>query len=77
LELLTKEVHAFVYDVLGLAPLSNSGDDSKLEGVMDLVLNLRQQARENKDWGTSDKIRDGLAAAGLVVKDGKDGTTWK
>jgi cysteinyl-tRNA synthetase len=77
LELLTKEMHAFVYDVLGLAPLSNSGDDSKLEGVMDLVLNLRQQARENKDWGTSDKIRDGLAAAGLVVKDGKDGTTWK
>lgn len=77
LELLTKEVNAFVFDVLGLAPLSNAGDDSKLEGVMELVLNLRQQARENKDWGTSDKIRDGLAAAGLVVKDGKDGTTWK
>ena len=78
LELLSKEVKAFVFDVLGLAPLNSvGGDDSKLEGVMDLVLNLRQQARENKDWGTSDKIRDGLAAAGLVVKDGKDGTTWK
>ena len=77
LEILTKEVNAFVFDVLGLATLSSAGDDSKLEGVMDLVLNLRQQARENKDWGTSDKIRDGLAAAGLVVKDGKDGTTWK
>ena len=77
LEILTKEVNAFVFDVLGLATLSSNGDDSKLEGVMDLVLNLRQQARENKDWGTSDKIRDGLAAAGLVVKDGKDGTTWK
>ena len=77
LEILTKEVNAFVFDVLGLAALSSNGDDSKLEGVMDLVLNLRQQARENKDWGTSDKIRDGLAAAGLVVKDGKDGTTWK
>ena len=77
LEILTKEVNAFIFDVLGLATLSSAGDDSKLEGVMDLVLNLRQQARENKDWGTSDKIRDGLAAAGLVVKDGKDGTTWK
>ncbi len=77
LEILTKEVNAFVFDVLGLATLSSAVDDSKLEGVMDLVLNLRQQARENKDWGTSDKIRDGLAAAGLVVKDGKDGTTWK
>jgi cysteinyl-tRNA synthetase len=77
LTLLTKEVNAFVFDVLGLASLTASGDDSKLEGVMDLVLNLRQQARENKDWTTSDKIRDGLAAAGLVVKDGKDGTSWK
>jgi cysteinyl-tRNA synthetase len=43
---------------------------------MDLVIELRQQARENKDWITSDKIRDGLAAAGIVIKDGKDGTTW-
>jgi cysteinyl-tRNA synthetase len=77
LTLLTKEVNAFVFDVLGLTSLTASGDDSKLEGVMDLVLNLRQQARENKDWTTSDKIRDGLAAAGLVVKDGKDGTSWK
>jgi Fe2+ transport system protein FeoA len=45
LEILTKEVNAFVFDVLGLATLSSAGDDSKLEGVMDLVLNLRQQAR--------------------------------
>ena len=74
---LTKNVNAFVFDVLGLTTLGNSGDNSKLEGVMDLVLNLRQQARENKDWATSDKIRDGLAAAGLVVKDGKEGTSWK
>jgi cysteinyl-tRNA synthetase len=77
LTLLTKEVNAFVFDVLGLTTLGESGDNSKLEGVMDLVLNLRQQARENKDWATSDKIRDGLAAAGLVVKDGKEGTSWK
>jgi cysteinyl-tRNA synthetase len=74
---LTKNMKAFVFDVLGLTTLSESGDNSKLEGVMDLVLNLRQQARDNKDWATSDKIRDGLAAAGLVVKDGKEGTSWK
>jgi cysteinyl-tRNA synthetase len=43
---------------------------------MDLVLTLRQQAREQKDWTTSDKIRDGLAAAGIIVKDGKEGTSW-
>ena len=44
--------------------------------LMDLVLDLRQEARANKDWSTSDKIRDGLANAGIVVKDTKDGTSW-
>ncbi len=43
---------------------------------MDMVLELRQEARENKDWLTSDKIRDGLAIAGIVVKDSKEGTNW-
>jgi cysteinyl-tRNA synthetase len=64
-----------VHDVLGLnTGVGNS--DSKLAPVMDLVLELRQHARENKDWTTSDRIRDGLAAAGIVVKDGKEGTSW-
>jgi cysteinyl-tRNA synthetase len=44
--------------------------------VMDLVIDLRQQARDNKDWTTSDKIRDGLATAGIVIKDTKEGTSW-
>jgi cysteinyl-tRNA synthetase len=39
-------------------------------------LEMRTAARTNKDWGTSDKIRDGLVAAGIIVKDGKEGTTW-
>jgi cysteinyl-tRNA synthetase len=50
--------------------------DSKLAPVMDLVIDLRQQARDNKDWTTSDKIRDGLATAGIVIKDTKEGTSW-
>ncbi len=54
-----------------------SVEESKLEPVMDLVLELRQQARENKDWTTSDQIRDGLAKAGITVKDGKDGSVWR
>ena len=76
LSLLTIEMNSFVSDVLGLE-MSSQQDDSKLDGVMDLVLNLRQQARTNKDWTTSDQIRDGLAAVGIVVKDGKEGTSWK
>lgn len=75
LDQLTEEMRSFVMDVLGIAPTADR-DDSKLNGVMDLVLNLRQEARANKDWGTSDMIRDGLAAAGIVVKDSKDGSSW-
>ena len=75
LELLSTELTSFVLDVLGLS-LSKASTDSKLAPVMDLVLDIRKAARENKDWITSDKIRDGLAAAGIVVKDGKEGTSW-
>lgn len=75
LKLLSTEVHRFVEQVLGIQ-LELEGAGSKLAPVMDLVLTLRQQAREQKDWATSDKIRDGLAAAGIVIKDGKDGTSW-
>ena len=44
---------------------------------MDMVLELRAKAKAEKDWATSDKIRDELAAAGFEVKDTKDGVTWK
>ena len=42
-----------------------------------MVLALRAKAKANKDWTTSDQIRDELAAAGFEVKDTKDGVTWK
>ena len=42
-----------------------------------MVLDLRAKAKADKDWTTSDKIRDALAAAGFEVKDTKDGVTWK
>jgi cysteinyl-tRNA synthetase len=74
-DLLKTEMKAFVFNVLGLE-IASSNNDSKLNPVMKLVLELRQQARTNKDWTTSDKIRDGLAAAGIIVKDGTDGSTW-
>jgi cysteinyl-tRNA synthetase len=56
---------------------SAAGDDATLGKVMELVLSLRQDARAKRDFATSDRIRDGLAAAGIVVKDGKDGATWE
>ena len=75
-KLLLSEMESFIYDVLGLKNDNVEGASDRLAPVMDLVLELRAQARENKDWGTSDKIRDMLAAAGIVVKDSKEGTTW-
>jgi cysteinyl-tRNA synthetase len=74
-ELLLKELNAFIFDVLGLKELTSEGDNS-LDVVMELVLQMRQNARETKDWATSDAIRDKLAEAGIVVKDGKEGATW-
>ena len=52
------------------------GAEDALERVMALVLALRAEVRARKDFATSDRIRDGLAKAGIAVKDGKDGATW-
>ena len=54
-----------------------AADDTTLAGVMGLVLELRQTARANRDFATSDLIRDRLKAAGITVKDSKDGATWE
>ena len=68
---------AFVYDVLGIENQSLAKDDSNaLSGVMDLLIQIRNEARANKDFATSDKIRDELGALGIQLKDGKDGTTF-
>ncbi len=75
--LLQETMHNFVYEVLGLEHKSGSATDSdKLSGVVELLIQLRNEARSNKDFATSDKIRDQLAAMGIQLKDGKEGTTF-
>ncbi|WP_291864709.1 cysteine--tRNA ligase [Maribacter sp.] len=75
--ILTETLHSFVFDVLGLENRNNTNDGSKkLEGVVELLIELRKEARENKDFATSDKIRNQLAEMGIELKDGKDGTTF-
>ena len=55
-----------------------SGDNTALvDGLMRMILDVRATAKANKDWATSDKIRDELGALGVTVKDGKDGATWE
>ncbi len=73
---LKKEMPEFILEVLGLKNESQEGTSDVSEGLMQLILELRQSARERKDWDTSDKIRDSLNALEIVVKDGKDGSNW-
>jgi cysteinyl-tRNA synthetase len=77
LERLKTVFNAFILDIFGLKDETETGaDNGTVEGLMNLILDIRATARAQKDWGTSDKIRDGLSAAGIVVKDGKEGTSW-
>lgn len=75
LDQLKKEMEGFVYGVLGVQAVEESGGN-KLDAAMDIVLELRKNAREQKDWTTSDLIRDKLNEAGITVKDGADGSSW-
>ena len=69
-------IHTFVFDVLGLKNEVEQDSSDKINGVVELLIKMRKDARDNKDWALSDKIRDELAALGIQLKDGKDGTTF-
>lgn len=72
---LIEEVNGFVFEVLGLKEIKSSNDNT-LDEVMKVLIELRKNARSNKDWATSDAIRDQLNEIGITIKDGKDGATW-
>lgn len=67
---------AFIQDILGLKDDTASNNNQLADGLMGLVLDLRTEARNKKDWPTSDLIRDRLKNLRIVVKDGKEGSTW-
>ncbi len=73
---LQKIMKDFIFDIFGLKEESGSETDDKMDGIMQLLIDIRQQARQNKDWATSDQIRDALTALNIQLKDGKDGTDW-
>ena len=74
IEALKKLMNDFVIGVLGLKEESNQSDD--LGKLLDFIINLRSEAKVNKDYATSDKIRIGLNSIGIQLKDNKEGTTW-
>jgi len=78
LVLLRTTMSGFVYDVLGL-PKEMEGQNNgqqQLDAAVNLLIDLRNQARANKDFATSDAIRDRLQEAGIQLKDGKEGTSF-
>ena len=77
LKIFTNVMNAFVFDVLGLKDEKAIGNNNdKLEGVVQMLINMRMEARANKDFAMSDQIRDQLIALGIQLKDGKEGTTF-
>ena len=76
LSVFKKTINAFVFDVLGLMNEDSQNNSEKITGVIDLLIKLRKEARENKDWALSDQIRDELIALGIQLKDGREGTTF-
>lgn len=77
LDLLKKIFDDFVIDILGLkVEETATNSDETLNGVMQMLIELRQQAKINKDWATADKIRNELSSLNIVLKDTKDGAEW-
>ena len=75
-----KEVFSlFMFDVLGLqeAGENDSQNDEAYKKAIDLLLNMRMEAKARKDWATSDQIRDRLTALGFEIKDTKEGFSWQ
>jgi cysteinyl-tRNA synthetase len=67
----------FLFGILGMRDESSSDNTALIDSLMHIILDIRATAKANKDWSTSDKIRDALKEAGVTVKDGKDGATWQ
>jgi cysteinyl-tRNA synthetase len=68
----------FVFDILGLKDESEDEGGKELTGgLIKMILDVRQDAKNRKDFGTSDKIRDELNKLGITIKDRKDGADWE
>ena len=70
--------NTFIFDILGLTDESSGKSDEKLTGdLISLIINLRQDAKNRKEWSVSDNIRQELNNLGIIIKDKKDGADWE
>ncbi len=68
---------SFGAEVFGIAFGEEASRDDLADNLMQLIIELRAQARKDKNWALSDRIRDGLKERGIVLEDRPDGTSWK
>lgn len=76
-EMLQKLLHYYIFDILGLNSEEGTGDHGLVDGLMQTIIQLRQEARIRKDFTTSDLIRNKLGELHIELKDGKEGTNWQ
>jgi cysteinyl-tRNA synthetase len=71
-------VHGYFFEVLGLRLEDDNSEDTAgdAESLLNLLVQLRSDAKSNQDWNTADSIRKALSDLGVTIKDGKDGSTW-
>ena len=78
LALLQRYFHIFFFDILGMkAEISDSNHAELADELMSVILNLRQEAKTEKNWSLADAIRKQLTEIGIVIKDTKEGVTWE
>ena len=76
IDLLKNLLNKYVIEIFGLQSILKENNSTDINTLMSFVLDLRNQLKENKDWATADKIRDGLNDINIEIKDTKDGSTW-
>lgn len=76
LSLLKTLFHTFVFDILGMKDEVSTDQNQVVKGLMELILDIRKEARVKKDFSTSDQIRNALQKLNISVKDTKDGVDW-
>jgi len=77
LEMLSETLNTFTFDVIGIKNEKVTANNSnKLVGVVEMLINMREEARTNRNFALSDQIRDQLLGLGIQLKDGKEGTSF-
>ena len=76
LEKLKALYHNFIFDIFGLQKESSTAKNDYLDSMMNVIMNIRNEAKASKNWALSDLIRDELKKLNITIQDSKDGSNW-